>query len=621
MDPRLREDDKSILSMSEANIAPGCDTVAKLFRHTAAARGERAAMMHKDFGIWQKVTWRDYAERARWTGLGLAALGLRPRGVAGVLAETIPEWLWTDMGIIGLGAVSVGLYPTSSREQVEYIVNDSGARFLFVEDEEQLDKVLERRERMPKLARVIVYDMTGLKRFADPLVMSYADLLELGRAEDAQALRRWDEFVDATRPEDRAVLVYTSGTTGPPKGAILSHRNLIFAIDRWGEMAPTRESDDTLAFLPLCHMAERMMTAMRPLAYGGVVHFAESPDTVLENLREVSPTVFFAVPRIWEKLHSLVTMTLQDATPLQRAMFRRASAIAYAVADRKMAKRPVPLWLRALYGLAEVLVLRNTKRLLGLSRARLIGSGAAPISQEIMRWYVALGIPIFEIYGQTECSGIATFYRPEEFALGTVGRPLSGTEIRLSPEHEIVIRGAHVFEGYLNKPERTADAIRDGWLHTGDIGAFTAEGRLKITDRKSDIIITSGGKNITPTEIENRLKFSPYITDAIVIGDRRNYLTALVMIDQENVTKYAQTNRIPFTDYASLTRAPAVKELVWSEVEKVNKLLANVERIRKIHLLDILLTAEDEEMTPTLKLRRKFVNEKYKKEIEAMYGG
>ncbi len=609
------------MALTDARIPAGCDTVAKLFRHTAAARGERAALMHKDYGVWQATTWRGYAEQARHTGLGLAALGLRPREVAAILAETIPEWLFTDMGIMGAGAVSVGLYPTSSREQVEYIVNDSGARFLFVEDEEQLDKVLERRERMPRLERVVVYDMTGLKRFSDPQVMSYDELLALGRAAAERAPGAWDALVDATRPEDRAILVYTSGTTGPPKGAVLSHANLVFAIDRWGEMAPTHDGDDTLAFLPLCHMAERMMTAMRPLAYGGVVHFAESPETVLENLREVSPTVFFAVPRIWEKLHSLVTMTLQDATPLQRALYNRASAVAHAVADRRMAGKPVPFGLRALYALAELAILRNTKRLLGLSRARLIGSGAAPISQDIMRWYVALGIPIFEIYGQTECSGIATFYRPEEFALGTVGKPLSGTEVRISAEQEIVIRGPHVFQGYLNKPERTAEAIRDGWLHTGDVGAFTPEGRLKIVDRKSDIIITSGGKNITPSEIENKLKFSPYVTDAIVIGDRRNYLTALVMIDQENVTKYAQTNRIPFTDYASLTRAPAIKDLVWAEVEKVNKQLANVERIRKVHLLDILLTAEDEEMTPTLKLRRKFVNEKYKKEIEAMYGG
>lgn len=607
--------------MTQSRVPADCDTVARLFRHTAAERGAGVALMHKDFGVWQPIRWRDYAERARHTGLGLADLGLTSHEVVAILAETIPEWLFTDMGILGNGAVSVGLYPTSSAAQVAYIVNDSGARFLFVEDEEQLDKVLERRSDIPRLERVIVYDMAGLKRFSDPFVLSYEELLARGRQRAAQHPGDWDERIDATRPTDRAILVYTSGTTGPPKGAILSHANLIFAIDRWGDMAPTHEGDDTLAFLPLCHMAERMMTAMRPLAYGGVVHFAESPETVLENLREVSPTVFFAVPRIWEKLHSLVTMTLQDATPLQRTLYGRASAIAHAVADRQMAGQPIPPGLALLRAIAEIGVLRNTKRLLGLDRARLIGSGAAPISKDIMRWYVALGIPIFEIYGQTECSGIATFYRPDEYALGTVGTPLPGTEVRLSDEGEIVIRGPHVFQGYLNKPDRTADAIREGWLHTGDIGAFTPEGRLKIVDRKSDIIITSGGKNITPSEIENRLKFSAFVADAIVIGDRRNFLSALIMIDQENVVRYAQAQRITFTDYASLTRAQAIRDLIWSEVENVNRQLANVERIRKIHLLDILLTAEDEEMTPTLKLRRKYVNEKYKQEIEAMYRG
>lgn len=601
-------------------IPAGCDTVARLFRHAVAARGERVAMMHKDLGIWQPVTWRHYGERARWTGLGLAALGLQPCEVAGVLAETIPEWLFTDMGIIGTGAVSVGLCATSSREQVEYLVNDSGARFLFVGDEEQLDKVLERRKSMQGLVRVIVYDMTGLKRLEDPLVMSCADLLAIGQAVEAKGPERWDAAVDAVQPDDRAIIVYTSGTSGPPKGAIISHRNLIFAIDKWGEVAPTVDSDDTLAFLPLCHIAERIMTSMRPLAYGGVVHFAESPDTVLENLREVSPTVYFAVPRIWEKGHSMVTMALEDATPLQRAVFRMASRVAHAVADRRVAHRAIPLWLRALYGLAEIVVLRKTRRLLGLSRARLIGSGAAPISQTIMRWYAALGIPILEMYGQTECTGVATFYRAEEFALGTVGRPLSGTEVRLAPDQEILISGEHVFQGYLNKPERTAEAIRDGWLHTGDIGAITPEGRLRIIDRKSDIIITSGGENITPSGIENRLKGSPYITDAIIIGDGRSYLTALLLIDQENVTKYAQTSRIPFTDYGSLARAPAIKELLWGEVEKVNRQVADGERIRKIHLIDMLLDAEDEQMTPTLKLRRKVVYQKYKREIEAMYG-
>ncbi len=601
-------------------IPAGCDTVARLFRHAVAARGQRAAMMHKGLGIWQTVTWRDYGERARWTGQGLVALGLKPREVAGILAETMPEWLFTDMGIIGTGAVSVGLCATSSREQVEHLVNDSGARFLFVGDEEQLDKVLERRTSMPGLARVIVYDMAGLKGFEDPLVMSYADLLALGQSAEAKGPEDWGRAVDAVRPEDRAILVYTSGTSGPPKGAILSHRNLMFAIERWGEVAPTVESDDTLAFLPLCHIAERIMTSMRPLAYGGVVHFAESPDTVMENLREVSPTVFFAVPRIWEKAHSIVTMALEDATPLQRTVFQGASRVAYAVSDLRIAGTAIPRWLRVLHWLAELIVLRKTRRLLGLSRARLIGSGAAPISQTIMRWYAALGIPIFEMYGQTECTGVATFYRADEYALGTVGRPLSGTEVRLAPDQEILIRGEHVFQGYINRPERTAEAIRDGWLHTGDIGAATPEGRLRIIDRKGDIIVTAGGMKVTPSEIENRLKESPYVADVVVIGDGRRYLTALVLIDQENVTRYAQANRIRFTDYASLAHAPAIRELVWGEVQKVNRKVAEGEQIRKIHLLDILLDAEDEQMTPTLKLRRKIVGQKFAREIEAMYG-
>ena len=600
-------------------IAPQLDTVAKLFRHTAQARADRPAMMHKKFGVWQPITWREYSTRAQQTALGLLALGLKPGETAGILAETIPEWLIADMGIISMGAVSVGLYPTSSREQVEYILNDCRARVLFVEDEEQLDKVLERRERMPELLRVIVFDLTGLRNFSDPLVMGFEAFLELGERAAALSPDGWDNLVEATRPQARAILVYTSGTTGPPKGAILSNENLIFAIDRWGDMAPMTDEDDTLAFLPLCHMAERMMTALRPLGFGGVIHFSESPDAVMENLREVSPTVFFAVPRIWEKLHSLVTMTLQDATVFQRWVFDLAMNIGYRVADCKMSGRAVSPALRIAYATAFFLVLRNTRRLLGLSRARLIGSGAAPISKEIMRWYVALGIPIFEIYGQTECSGIATFYHPEDYALGTVGRPVRGTEIKISDDGEILIRGEHVFQGYLNKPDRTAEAVRDGWLHTGDIGLIDERRLVKIVDRKSDIIITSGGKNITPSEIENKLKWSPYISDAIVIGEGRNYLTALVMIDQDNVVKYAQINRVPFTDYASLARSSPIREMIMGEVEKVNRTLAQVERIRKIHLLDILLSAEDEEMTPTLKLRRKFVNTRYKLEIDSMY--
>ncbi|MGH6980891.1 MAG: AMP-dependent synthetase/ligase, partial [Stellaceae bacterium] len=527
-------------------------------------RDAKIAMTHKEHGIWKSITWAEYGRMARLTGLGLCALGLQPGELATILSESIPEWLFADMGVLGAGGISVGIYPTSSRDQVAYILNDSGAVYLFVEDEEQLDKYLERRDQLPNIRKVIVLDMEGLRTFRDPMVMSFDDLLALGEAHGAANPLLWDERVASSDPDRAAIFVYTSGTTGPPKGAMLSHRNILFAIERFAEAVETNDRDQTLAFLPLCHMAERTMTAFRPLGYGGIVNFAESPDTVLENLREISPTVFFAVPRIWEKLHSLVVVTLMDATGFERVAYRQAMKIGYAVAEITLDHRPVPAWLRALHWLVSVTVLRNVKKLTGLDQARLIGSGAAPISPDVLRWFIALGIPMIELYGQTECSGLATAMSPRDIKLGTVGKPLQETELRISPDSEILIRGPHVFLGYHNKPERTRDAIdADGWLHTGDVGLIDNQGFLKITDRKSDIIITSGGKNITPTEIENKIKFSPYVTDAVVIGDRRNFITCLVMIDHDNVAKFAQDKKINFTDYKSLTNLPEVKALIW----------------------------------------------------------
>jgi long-chain acyl-CoA synthetase len=601
-------------------VAAGSDTVPKLFWSVVRDRGATIAMTHKEHGVWKAISWSAYGRNAQLAGLGLIALGFRPGELATILAESIPEWLFADMGILGAGGVSVGIYPTSSRDQVAYILNDSGAAYLFVEDEEQLDKYLERREQLTGIRKVIVFDMEGLRSFRDPQIMSFDELLALGESFEATNAEIWQQRIAASEPNSAAIFVYTSGTTGPPKGAMLSHRNILFSIERFAEAVATDERDQTLAFLPLCHMAERTMTAFRPLGYGGIVNFAESPDTVLENLREISPTVFFAVPRIWEKLHSLVVVTLMDATRLEQWAYAQAMKIGYAVAERRLDHRPVPAWLRALHWFLSLTVLRNVKKLTGLDKARLIGSGAAPISPDVLRWFIALGIPMIEMYGQTECSGLATAMSPDDIKLGTVGKPLQDTELRISPEGEILVRGPHVFLGYRNKPERTRDAIdSEGWLHTGDIGLIDNQGFVKITDRKNDIIITSGGKNITPTEIENKIKFSPYVTDAIVIGDRRNYLTSLIMIDHDNVAKFAQDRKINFTDYKSLTNLPEVKELIWGEVEKVNATLSNVEGIKKISLLDILLTAEDEEMTPTLKLRRKFVNERYQDVINRMY--
>jgi long-chain acyl-CoA synthetase len=601
-------------------VASGTDTVAKMFWAVVRERGAKVAMTHKEHGIWKSISWTEYGRKAQLAGLGLCALGMQPGELATILAESIPEWLFADMGVLGTGGISVGIYPTSSRDQVAYILNDSAAVYLFVEDEEQLDKYLERRDQLPLIRKVFVFDMEGLRNFYDPMVMSFDELLALGEAHGAAHPGLWDARVAGSDPDRAAIFVYTSGTTGPPKGAMLSHRNILFAIERFAEAVETNDQDHTLAFLPLCHMAERTMTAFRPLGYGGIVNFAESPDTVLENLREISPTVFFAVPRIWEKLHSLVVVTLMDATRLEQWAYRQAMRVGHAVAARRLDHESVPPLLAAQHWLARITVLRNVKKLTGLDKARLIGSGAAPISPDVLRWFIALGIPMIEMYGQTECSGLATAMSPADIKLGTVGKPLQHTELKISPEGEILVRGPHVFLGYHNKPERTRDAIdAAGWLHTGDIGLIDNEGFVRITDRKSDIIITSGGKNVTPSEIENKIKFSPYVTDAIVIGDRRNYLTCLIMIDHDNVAKYAQDRKINFTDYKSLTNLPDIKELIWAEVEKVNATLSNVETIKKISLLDVLLTAEDEEMTPTLKLRRKFVNEKYGDLINRMY--
>ncbi len=597
----------------------GQDTLPRLFRHVVRERGDRIAMREKDLGIWRGITWRQYGERARRVGMGLVALGLRPRDVVSIISDNRPEWLYTDLGVMSVAAIPNGIYTTDSARQVEYIVNDSGTRFFFAEDEEQLDKILEVRDRCPEMVKIFVYDMEGLHGFRDDQVMPFDALLELGERYDREHPGEFDRLVDLPRPEDLAILVYTSGTTGPPKGAMLSHRNILFQLAYADFITELREGDQQLSFLPLCHIAERTFTVFNPLYTGSTVNFAESIDTVPDNIREVAPALFFAVPRIWEKFYSAVALRMRDATALGRFAYERAIAIGQAVADRRIAGRPVPWHLRLAHRIADFLVLDNIKRSMGLHRARGAATGAAPIAPELIRWYMALGLNMVEVYGQTENTGLATAMPRDRIKLGSVGVARPGTEVRLSPEGEVLLRGPHVFMGYYGKPEKTAEAIVDGWLHTGDVGTLDAEGFLRITDRMKDIIITAGGKNVTPSEIENQLKFSPYISDAVVIGDRRKYLTCLVMIDHETVAQFAQEQNVPFSNFASLCRAPEVQDLIRGEIERVNRRLARVETIKQFRLIEQLLTPEDEELTPTMKLRRAFVNVKYKDLIDSMY--
>ncbi len=596
----------------------GCDTIPKLFWHQVKARAGRTAFREKDLGIWRSTSWSDYGQRAKWAGMGLVKLGLKRGDVVSILAETVPEWLYADMGTMGAGGVSNGIYPTDSAKQVEYILTDSRSRFLFVEDEEQLDKFLEVRERCPSVLKAFVFDMEGLSDFRDDQVMSFDQMLDIGCEHDKANPGLWEKLVGESKAGELALLVYTSGTTGPPKGSMLAHSNVIFQIANADAFIPIAPGGEQLAFLPLCHIAERTFTTFLPLRSGAIANFAESLETVPENVREVAPTTFFAVPRIWERFYSGIAIRMREATWIGRMAYKWALGIGLKVAEARLDGREPSLSQRIAWRIADFLVLDNIKRALGLHRIQYAGTGAAPIAPDLIKWYRALGVDMREVYGQTENCGLATGM-PDRIKLGTVGIAAPRTEVKLSADGEILLKGPHVFMGYLNQPEKTAETVRDGWLHTGDVGMIDNEGYLRITDRMKDIIITAGGKNITPSEIENQLKFSPYISDAVVIGDRRKFLTSLVMIDYENVAKYAQDHNVPFTDFASLCRTREVINLINDEIEKVNANFARVETIKKFRLIEQQLTAEDEELTPTMKLRRKLVNEKYKGLIDGMY--
>ena len=599
-------------------LVQGCDTLPKLFLKVTAERGDRIAMREKDFGIWQSYTWNDYRERACEIAWGLLALGLKRGDVASIQSEDCREWLWADVGIMLAGGVVNGIYPTYQSRQVEHTLTDSGCRFLFVEDEEQLDKYLEIEDRLPNIERVFVFDWTGLRDFRHDKVAPLGALLASGREFGAGNGGLIERIAQQGSGDDLAALVYTSGTTGMPKGAMLSQRYIMFQMTIAPEYVRQTANDELLTYLPLCHIAERVFSAWLPLAHGATINFAESPETVMQNLKELSPTYMFAVPRVWEKFYSRVTTAMAEATWIGRKAYDWAMRVGTLRADKIVAGKRLSAWERFRYAVADILVLRNIKKVLGLDRTRNAASGAAPISPALLRWFLAMDIAIDELWGQTEL-GIVTSTRNGKFRFGTVGPAIPGTEVRIADNGEIVARSDGQFSGYLNLPDKTAETLVDGWVHTGDVGELDDEGNLSITDRLKDIIITAGGKNITPSVMENELKFSPYISDAVIIGDARKFLTCLIMIDQENVEHFAQTHAIPFTDYRSLCARPEIVELIDGEVARVNSGFSSVEQVKKFRLIDVLLTAEDEELTPTMKLKRSYVSEKYADLIDSMY--
>lgn len=607
--------------MAKPAVITVADTIAKSFLLSVEQRGDRPAIREKHLGVWKSTSWREWLKKSKEIAYALHACGMRAGDVASIIANATPEWVFADIGVLCSGGVSSGIYPTDSASQVEYLINDSRTKIIFVEDEEQLDKVLACRAKCPSLEKIVVFDMEGLTGFSDPMAMSLDEFMALGRNHMSGREALWNEMIESRGADDLAILVYTSGTTGPPKGAMHSNRSVTHQMRHADYLLVPSDAEERLVFLPLCHVAERIGGYYLSLAVGSVMNFAESPETVPDNLREVQPTAFLAVPRIWEKFYSAITIALKDATPFQNWMYKNAIGIGYRLTDYRLEGKPAPLTLKLAGQAAYWLVFRNIRRMLGLDRVRIAFTGAAPISPDLIRWYLALGIDMREVYGQTENCGVATMMPNERIKLGSVGKAAPWGEVAISPQGEILIKGDFLFMGYLNQPEKTAETIdTKGWLHTGDVGSIDNEGFVKITDRMKDIIITSGGKNITPSEIENQLKFSPYISDAVVIGDKRPFLTCLVMIDHENVEKFAQDYDIPFTNYASLCRATAVQDLIKKEIEAVNENFARVETIKKFHLIERQLTPEDEELTPTMKLKRSFVNKSYASEIEAMYG-
>jgi long-chain acyl-CoA synthetase len=595
------------------------DTVPKVFKETAQKYADRVAMRKKEYGLWHDISWNDYYIQAKYVGSALISMGLEKGNCVSIIGDNCPEWVIIDMGVQCAGGVAVGVYSTNAWPQVEYVVENSESKFLFVENEEQLDKWLHFREKAPQLRKVIVWDLEGLRHFSDPMVMTYDDFLEVGSQIVEEDTDLFERRMTEVTPKDLSVLIYTSGTTGPPKGAMLTHKNVMWMGQAVEVDVGIRSTDEILSFLPLCHVFQRLFSVFVHITYGFTVNFVESLETITDNMREISPTFGIAVPRIWEKYLSAIYIRMSDATWFKRLVYYTALKIGQKRTTLKMNFKSVPFYLEALYQLAYLTVFRKLKERLGFERMRVAISGGAPISPDVLHFFQSIGFNLIEGYGQTEDTSVTCVSRIGRLKFGTVGPPLTGVEVKIAEDGEILVRSPGVFKGYYKDPEATKEALEGEWLHSGDVGELDEDGYLKITDRKKDIIVTAGGKNITPQYIENKLKFSPYINDAVVIGDKRKFISSLIMIDEDNVVKYAQDNKIQFSTYKDLTQSPEIIKLIQGEVDGVNETLSRVERIKKFTVLPKKLYEEDGEVTPTMKVKRKYVNEAFADLIDAMY--
>ena len=593
-------------------------TLPQQLRYWARTCPKQVALRQKDYGIWEEVSWSEYEQQARWFGLGLMALGLQQRAHCAIICDNRKEWVFAQLGCGLVGAVTVGIYSTSPAPEIEYLLATADASVVVCEDQEQLDKVLEVRARLPKLKHLVLIDPRGVRHYQVDGLSTFEDVVAQGKSYEAKHPGLVEDRLQQQAMDDIALMIFTSGSTGRPKAAMISYGNISAMAAGSDAIYQCTPSDSTVSYLPLCHVAEQIYTVCLPLRSGMVVNFAESLRTVQGDLREIGPTIFLGVPRIWEKFHAAIEIKVREAGGLRRQLYERAMATVKPLAEVPQAQWS---WRQQLgYWFWYFLLLRALNNYIGLRKCRIAISGSAPISPDMLRFFRTLGVSIREGYGMTETAGLVTLQRGTDSPLGTVGSALPGITLKIAPDGELLIRGASIFKGYYGNEEATRQAIDgEGWLQTGDV-ALAVGDEIRIVDRKKDIMITAGGKNISPNEIENALKFSPYIKEAIIIADRRAFVTALIQIEFETVGKWAEEQGLAYTHFRSLTELARVRELIQVEVDRVNARMPQVQQVRKFCLLKKELDHDDGEVTATMKVKRKSIAEKFSALIEGMYG-
>jgi len=599
--------------------ASGGVTPSRRLRDIASRFPERIAFRDKKFGIWNEISYKEFWLQVNYVGCALNYFGIGKSDKVAIHSENRPEWLISDIGAQAIGAISVGLYPTNPPAEVKYLLGHSESQILFAEDQEQVDKALEVLQDLPDLKKIIYFEDKGLFRYESEKLMKWEDFLEIGKTEFEKDKEFVNSRIDEIKSEDIALMIYTSGTTGPPKGSMLSHGNLEWVSSIIPEISftPGIDNPEYLSYLPLCHVFGRLVDEIIGINTIGTINFAESIDTVQQDLAEIQPSIFPAVPRILERMHAGTLVRMRDASRLKQLLFKTASYFGNITAKRRL-KNPNDFIAKITNFLAQMIAFRSLRKKLGLLNIDNAVSGAAPISPEILRFFMSLGVPIYEGYGMTENSAIATGNTPDKVKLGTVGTPQAGTELKLADDGEILVRHPGVFKGYYKNEEATKEVIdEDGWLYTGDVGEYDGE-FLKIVDRKKDIIITSGGKNVSPSEIENNIKTSPFIKEAIVIGDDRKFLSALIGIEYDIVSNWALRKNIAHTTYRNLSENEEVQNLIWDEIQKANEYTSSLQ-IRKFRMLTKELDHEDGDLTATQKAKRNVIMEKFSDLIEDMY--